>query len=412
MTTQTSQGWVRVKMGDVVELQQGLAINKKSKHLIVEKSSLALLRITDLINNKQEQFIDENLIPKQFIADEKSLIYSRTGQVGLVFKNRKGVVHNNCFKIFFGERLNKDFLFYSLKQPRVYDYVNQIAQKAAQPDLTHTAFKSLEIDLPDLVSQNEIANVLCTYDNLIENNNRRIKILEGIVQKIYTEWFVNFRFPEHKSVNSSKDKLPTGWSKMKLNECVSISRGKSYSSADLIGDIKSLPFINLKCIKRFGGFRKDGIKSFSGKYKDSHIVHKGDIVMAVTDMTQERMIVARSARIPSLDAEFGVISMDLIKVEPKENCDKNFLYAHLRWSDFSDNVKNHANGANVLHLTPDRITDYSLVLPPLVLQKQFSSLVFDLFEEIDSLELSCENLSKSRDLLIPQLVSGKLEIKS
>jgi type I restriction enzyme S subunit len=104
--------------------------------------------------------------------------------------------------------------------------------------------------------------------------------------------------------------------------------------------------------------------------------------------------------------------MDLIKIEPKENSDRYYLYAYLRWSDFADNVKNYANGANVLHLLPDRVAEYEMLLPPLELQMKFSALVKDMFEQIDILEIVTDNLKNTRDILIPQLVTGKLKIKS
>lgn len=397
MKTTINPNWKRFELGDVVDLQQGLAINIKSKHLIVPKSNLPLLRITDLINNKIEQYIDEDKVPKQFIADDNSLIYTRTGQVGLVFRNKYGVVHNNCFKIKPKNIIDKNFLYYALKQDRVYNEVNQIAQKAAQPDITHPAFKSVKIEVPELATQKIISEVLSVYDSLIENNEKRIKILESMVQKLYVEWFVK----------NSKSK---NWQQVSLENIAIVHRGKSYSSED-IKDVEGIPFVNLKCVNRYGGFRYDGLKAFSGDYKDSHVVKNGDIVMAVTDMTQERMIVARVARIPSLGGGFGVISMDLVKIEPKKNTNKSWLYCFLRYSGLGDKLKNSANGANVLHLSPSRISEYELSVPPYDVQELFANLVEEILLLQERLLAENRNLQSARDLLIPQLISGKIEIK-
>ncbi len=338
------------------------------------------------------------------VIDEYDILVPTVGTIGsaAISLEKRGAVAQNIIGLRTKPTINALFLYYKLISPQVKGIVRSLNIGVAQPSVKVPHFLNVELELPVEFSEQEmIANILSSYDSLIENNERRIEILETVIQKIYIEWFL---------LNIKGDK--SQWKKVRLENCLDISRGKSYTGKELEESESSVPLVNLKCINRHGGFRKAGLKSFSGKYKESHMVRKGDIVMAVTDMTQERMIVARSARVSSLDADFGVISMDLVKIEPKENCDRDFLYAYLRWSDFADNVKNYANGANVLHLHPDRISEYEILLPPLELQKKFSSVVKDMFEQIDVLELTCENLRKSRDLLIPQLVTGKLAIKS
>jgi type I restriction enzyme S subunit len=150
---------------------------------------------------------------------------------------------------------------------------------------------------------------------------------------------------------------------------------------------------------------------YTGEFKDIHVAKKGDIVMAVTDMTQERRIVARAALVPTLDNEFGIYSMDLVRIEPKEATPKTFLYSLLRYSSFADEIKEHANGANVLHLSPDRITDYRFANPPAELMLSFASFAGPVVEEIDTLANKIENLRLTRDLLLPRLLSGQIDLK-
>ena len=255
-----------------------------------------------------------------------------------------------------------------------------------------TVVDSVQVTAPDLSQQKQIASVLSTYDNLIENNNRRIQILEQMAQAIYQEAFA--------TINGKN---------APLSDVITIYRGKSYAG-DELSDTEGLPFVNLKCIDRDGGFRKSGLKRFTGKYKDTQKVIAGDIVMAVTDMTQDRRIIARAARIPTLDGGFGIISMDLVKIEPKDSNDKDYIYSLLRWSDFSDEVKNHANGANVLHLIPDRITDYKTHIASIGRQEEFGRKVNPILTLIDKFELQNENLRRSRDLLLPKLVTGEIKV--
>jgi type I restriction enzyme S subunit len=203
--------------------------------------------------------------------------------------------------------------------------------------------------------------------------------------------------------------IPEGWEVRKLRDVAFINRGKSYGSNDLV-DEGGLPFINLKCVDRDGGFRYDGIKRYTGKYKEGQVVKTGDIVMAVTDMTQERRVIARSARVPQLRDDFGIISMDLIKITANDLIPNDYLYGILRYSDFADNVKQYANGANVLHLNPEHVLDFSLALAPERLRNRYSELCKYLYNEINVLSLKNRNLSVTRDLLLPRLISGEIDV--
>ena len=117
-------------------------------------------------------------------------------------------------------------------------------------------------------------------------------------------------------VDSELGPIPEGWEVNKVDTVADIYRGRSYRSADLVEE-NSLPFLNLKCVDRDGGFRRDGLKRYAGRYKDTQTAKPGDIIVAVTDMTQERRIVARAARVPEIGEEMLVFSMDLIKVMPR-----------------------------------------------------------------------------------------------
>ena len=289
-----------------------------------------------------------------------------------------------------------------------------ISHGATQDNLSLDKLLSFDFLVPPLPIQRRIAGILSAYDDLIENSQRRIKILEEMACRLYREWFVYFRYPGHEGcrlVDSPLGEIPEGWEVVKLGVIADVFRGRSYRSVDLC-DEAGLPFLNLKCLDRDGGFRRSGLKRYIGDFKESQIARKGDIVMAVTDMTQERRIVARAALVPTLDSDFGIISMDLVRVEPCLTLPKSFLYSFLRHSIFADEVKQHANGANVLHLSPDRITEYVLALPVRALMLRYSSLVEPIFESINTLENRLETLRRTRDLLLPRLLSGQIDVEA
>jgi type I restriction enzyme S subunit len=304
---------------------------------------------------------------------------------------------------------DKRFMYYYLSQQSLKE---KLDTGSAQAQITVNALSAYYVTLPPLTTQRCIAAILSAYDDLIENNTRRIAILEEMARRIYEEWFIRFRFPGHEKVRMVESELglvPEGWVLCTVGDCVTIHRGKSYKSSELVED-GGLPFINLKCMERDGGFRKSGLKRFLGAYKETQKVVTGDMVMAVTDMTQERRIVARCGRVPRLGSDFGVISMDLVKIEANKGIAKDFMYAMFRWSGFADEVKQHANGANVLHLLPDRIADFRFHVPPTDLVRQFADFIEPMLRKCDVLAEKNEVLRTTRDLLLPKLISGELDV--
>lgn len=309
--------------------------------------------------------------------------------------------------------LDQKFLRFVIGGSRFEDYVKPITTGVNVPHISGQQILDFEFTLPPLAVQQRVAGILSTYDELMENCQRRIRILEGMTRAVYREWFVHFRFPNHESlprVASPLGDIPQGWKVQALGEVAETFRGRSYRSVDLANE-GGLPFLNLKCLDRDGGFRRSGLKRFTGEYKDGHVAKKGDIVVAVTDMTQERRIVAHAALVPTLDGEFGISSMDLVRIEPKAPMPKTFLYSFLRYSSFADEVKQHANGANVLHLAPERITDFRFAVPPVDLVRRFADFVSPILEQMDTLQNKIENLRHTRGLLLPRLLSGQMRLE-
>jgi len=310
------------------------------------------------------------------------------------------------------QKIDGHYLYYVLSSDAFIVSTVTASKGTKMPRGDKYAMGHYEVRLPTIFIQQKIAAILSAYDDLIENNLRRIKILEEMARNLYREWFVKFRFPGHEQVrmvDSPLGKIPEGWEVACIDDVAMVHRGRSYRSKNLL-DEGGLPFINLKCIDRDGGFRRDGLKRYEGPYKDTQKVVSGDIVIALTDMTQERRIVARTGRVPMLDTDFGVLSMDLVKIEPKEGFSRDYLYGYFRGSDFADNVKQHANGANVLHLSPDRIKEYQLFLPPENVRGRFTDSSAVVFQQIENLNHRNVTLRHTRDLLLPKLISGELDV--
>lgn len=308
-----------------------------------------------------------------------------------------------------------EYLVYMMLGDEIQGRVQSLSNGATVHHLNMKDIRALQLPkLPSANEQRRIAAIISAYDDLIENNTRRIAILEEMARRIYEEWFVRFRFPGHKNVRmveSELGPLPEGWSPRKVVDVAVIHRGRSYKGSELADD-GGRPFVNLKCMARDGGYRSSGLKRYTGAFKESNTVRAGEMVMAITDMTQERRIVARIGRVAKLDTDFGVFSMDLVRLATRGELPEPYLYAMLRWSGFADEVKQHANGANVLHLLPARIEEFQFLCPPADLAGRFGALLAPMLSLCDSLNEKNANLRTTRDLLLPKLISGELDVSA
>ena len=306
------------------------------------------------------------------------------------------------------------FYYYYFQSPAGKGNMQSIVMQVAAAGIRASELATLPVPRPALAQQRRIGSILSAYDDLIENNTRRIAILEEMARRIYDEWFVRFRFLGHEGVRMVESELglaPEGWAVANVVDLAVVYRGRSYKGSEL-ADVGGRPFVNLKCMDRDGGFRSSGLKRYTGEFKESHTVRPGDMVMGITDMTQERRIVARVGRVSPLDADFGVFSMDLVRIASRGVYPEPYLYAMFRWSGFADEVKQHANGANVLHLLPARIEEFRLICPSPELATRFANLMAPMLALCDTLEQKNANLRETRDLLLPKLISGALDVSA
>ena len=354
-------------------------------------------------------------IPEAYVLDEGDLIVAMTeqgpgllGSSALIPEGGK-YLHNQRLGLvqeIDAGVLDKRFLYYLFNTRPVR---GQISGSATGTKVRHTAPERLyqvKVTVPtDVNQQRRIASILSAYDDLIENNRRRIQLLEQAAWMVYKEWFVRLRFPGHEHVKT-KDGVPEGWEQGTVGERTTLVRGKSYKSSELV-EFGGKPFVNLKCIARHGGFRLDGLKRFSGKYRDNQVLVPGDIVIALTDMTRDRHIVAHPARVPRAVGEDAVFSMDTVKLDPDDTVDKSWFYHFLRYSGFSKKVREHATGTNVLHLNSKQIENHEFHCPPLSVQKEYGETVRGFLAQQDNLIVQSEKLARTRDLLLSHLITGR-----
>lgn len=389
------------RLGDLAEIGRGSSPRPITDELYFKNGNIPWIKIADATISgkyiyKTKEYVNDYGASFSRKLSPGSLIIAASGTLGFPkFLGVEGCIHDGWmyFSHFNEKIIDKDYLYYQLISLR--RFFNNLSYGAAIQNINTPILKKTKIALPSLPVQRRIAYILSAYDNLIENNNRRIRLLEQMAENLYKEWFAY-----HNIVESSKE--------IRLTDIVSIHRGLSYSSEEIECE-EGNDLINLKNIQAFGGFRLDGTKKYNGKYKAEQVVKEGDLVMGVTDMTQDRRTVGSVALIPNI-SNLSVISADLIKLE--STIDNVFLYAMFRWGNVSKYISQFANGANVLHLRPQILKNIKVLLPKKELIDQYVSTVKPMIETINKLNTETTLLTRQRDLLLPRLMSGKIAVNA
>ena len=382
--------WGKVDIGNLVTLRQGFAINKKTKHFLSDvPTDLPLLRIADMKNGTENVFVNDT-IPKKFIAKSDDIIYTRTGQVGLVFTNQFGVIHNNCFTVTPRDEtiLCRRYLYYALQDKAFFDEANSKATGAAQPDLPHDAFNTISIYLPPIDAQHRITDILSAYDDLIENNRKQIKLLEEAAQRLYKEWFVDLRFPGHEHTKIV-DGVPEGWKRRKLVDIAQVQYGYAFDGSLFNSQKIGTPIIRIRNIPQ--GQTED----YTPENVDSqYLVYNGDIIVGMdgefhinTWAGDTAYLVQRTCRIKALTSDLNGFLLWAI-YEPIKYFEKTVV------------------GATVAHLGKKHIDTVEILVPTEKFYLPFKSL----FEARLLLMNQNRALAEARDRLLPKLMSGEVEV--
>jgi type I restriction enzyme S subunit len=316
------------------------------------------------------------------------------GNVSLVQEDR-GAIAQNLIALRLKKNIDSGFVYYFLSSPLGKDLMISLDIGGVQPSIKVPHLLDLKISLPEYEEQKFIASVLSSLDEKIDLLHRQNKTLEAMAETLFRQWFVE-------GAGEAKPVL--------LGDYVEVFNGVSYKSEDL--QPSKTAMVTLKSFDRNGGFRLDGFKEFTGKYKPDHVVEQGDLVVAHTDITQDAAVIGNPILVVSDPSyEKMVVSMDLVKVKSKFAWISNeFLYVLMRTQDFKQHCLGYSNGSTVLHLSKKAIPLYEFNLPEKGKVEEFSVLAKKLLDKKFKNIEHGRVLGKIRDNLLPKLMSGEVRV--
>ena len=416
--------WKRVEIGEFAQVKGGKRL-PKGETVQDDITDHPYIRVVDFrddgFHRGEVKYISDSSHQRvrryTITSDDVYISIAGTiGRVGIVPPDFSGAnLTENAAKITgIDGSVDKRFLMYYLRSYLGQSEVSARVVGTSQPKLALFRIKQIPVPQPPLPTQRKIAAILSAYDDLIDNNRRRIQILEETAQIIYREWFVHFRFPGHEGVgmvDSPLGPIPEGWRSSVLGDHLALDRGLSYKGKYLTNE--GSPMMNLKNFLPDGGLRRDGTKRYSGPHKTKHTVEPGDLLIANTDLTQAGGIIGTPAIVPHLGGEANIIishHLYAVRLSTETQVSKYFLYHLLLTNGYRSFARGQASGTTVLGLRRESILRFAFPTPPGELLNSFEQTVSPMHVVAEAYEQENDLLRAARDLLLPRLISGEVDV--
>jgi type I restriction enzyme S subunit len=401
--------WKTVRLGDVCRVIPGYAFKSKdwcdSGIPVIKIKNIQEDRTIDIgeTDHVPESVFSERL--RKFVLEDGDILLAMTGatagKVGRLRTKKPMLLNQRVAKILPVDA-NPDFIWAVISSENYQSKFFYLADGAAQPNMSGGQIEGVEINVPDLPTQRKIAGVLSAYDDLIENNLRRIKILEEMAQSLYREWFVHFRFPGHESakfVDSALGQIPEGWELKVMTEAVSIRPKVSIQKGGYI------PFVTM------GGLSENSMLITEVEQRESPTgsrFQNGDTLFARITPCLEN---GKTGFVEFLSTKEAAAcgSTEFIVLRSKTLCPE-YVYLMARSDPFRDNAIKSMSGATGRQRVRDECFEqFFLAQPPEELLARFESITRPQFELIHSLNRRNQTLRRTRDLLLPKLLNGDSE---
>lgn len=380
--------WEKVKLGDIATCIQPGPFGSQLHNSDYSKEGTPIIMPKDIVGGAIVHSgllkVSEEHVKRlsRHQVYEGNLIVARKGDVrkcAYITASENGwMTGSDCLKVVLDEsKCYPKFIYYQLRSEHIGRWLEKVSIGATMPSLNTGLLSGIEMALPPIEIQKQIAGILSVYDDLIENNQKQIKLLEEAAQRLYKEWFVDLRFPGHENTKIV-DSVPEGWRRGLLKELISVNYGKDHKKVPDDGNIP---------VYGSGGLMRKCNKSlFSG----------------------EAVLIPRKGSLNNImyvDETFWTVDT-MFYATMKQPHTAVFVYFFVKAFDmYSMNI-----GAAVPSMTTKILDAMDVVIPDKETLEKFDKYAKVYFNKIKTLQGQNEQLKTARDLLLPKLMSGEVEV--
>lgn len=335
-------------------------------------------------NDGAIDFSNTAFVPEEYYESLKverrpkcnDVLYSVVGSFGipsLVRNDSKFVFQRHIAILRPSKAIDPAYLYYVLKDPSFFHWADAVAIGAAQRTVTLGQLRAKEIELPDMETQRQVADVLSAYDELIENNRRQIKLLEEAAQRLYREWFIDLKFPGHETTPIHNG-LPEGWKRCHLRDVLEINGGKDYKQLKS-GTYPVYGSGGLMC--RVDSFLYEGESVLiPRKGTLNNVMYRNEAFWTVDTLFYTRVLLKNGGK---------------------------YLFHAVRAFDFASmNI-----GAAVPSMTKTKLDGLVLTIPTELFLERFERAVAPFYQAMTVLQQQIAAAREARDRLLPKLMSGE-----
>lgn len=302
----------------------------------------------------------------------------------------------------FDDELDVEYLYYWINSYEGQKKIDAIAKGTAQKAVPIATLKQIEIEIPDISTQKKVVCILKAYDELIENNQKQIKLLEEAAQRLYKEWFVDLRFPGYEETEII-DGIPNGWAKKSIleNDIFIFSKNKVcpfdgekqyYATADITGTTISADGATITYMNKPSRASVQPVNNSVWFARMSNTYKILNCFGESSHLANDSVISSGFAGFTALEGCFG------------------FVYATIASKRFDDEKNRYATGATQVSLTNEGLKKIEILIPTIDIVQQYSRMVEPYLEKAELLKRNCKLLQQARDRLLPKLMSGEIEV--
>lgn len=382
--------WILTRISEMAEILSGGT--PKTEIAEYWNGNIPWLSVKDFSGDAKHVYTTEKNITELGLNNSATkllfpgdIIISARGTVGEIAQVGNTMAFNqSCYGLRAKQGYSSDFLYYALKYQ--IKYLKTVANGAVFDTIILKTFDKMKTNVPKLTVQQKISDILSTYDDLIKNNNKRIKLLEQMAENLYKEWFVRFRFPGYENAEFENG-IPKDWKIKSISDIAEINAGGDAPKEFSLEKTKEYPIPIYS-----NGIKDDGLYGYSNKatIKDNSITISARGTVGFVCLRDEPYLpIVRLISVHSLEIPLSI----------------NWLFLLLK----NDIIEGY--GTSQQQITVPYFKRKKILVPTEELICNFYEITKPIFSEKKKLKIINTNLIKQRDLLLPRLISGKLEVE-